>query len=181
MRRTALAMIAAGLVLTATGAAAGQFTFGGERPVPDPDLTDPDLPNAEKANAGLPLWLAGTWMMQDGARWADAVWTTPRGGMILGLMRNGFGAGQDSWEALRIVRKKDGLITLVTERKGGPALDYPLAVAGADSMEFSDAAHSPQRIRLWRAGQLLMTETSRLDGSDAVRMNYRPVETAPKD
>ena len=148
---------------------------------PGPPRPGAELPDAARANAGLPLWLAGTWMMQNGARWADMVWTSPRGGMILGLGRTGFGADLESWEAVRIVRRADGSIGLVAQRKGGPALDYPLAVAGADSIEFSNVTHSPQRIRLWREGQLLMTETSQMDGGEAERMNYRPVETAPKD
>lgn len=119
--------------------------------------------------------------MQDGAAWADAVWTAPRGGMMLGLGRTGFGPDVESWDSVRIERKTDGTISLVMQRKGGVALDYPQAIAGADSVEFASLQHEPQRIRFWRAGQLLMTETSRMDGTEASRLYYRPVETAPKD
>ena len=94
---------------------------------------------------------------------------------------DGFGPDVESWESSRIVRRADGTVSLVAQRKGGAALDYPLIVAGADSMEFANAAHDPQRIRFARQGQLLMIEISKIDGSDAVLRNYRPVETAPKD
>lgn len=170
------AAVVAGAPGTVTGAGAQTLHIG--PPAPE---SVPDVPDAARANAGLPAWLAGTWMMQAGARWADMVWTSPRGGMILGVGRSGFGPEQESWEMLRIVRSKDGAITLLAQRKGGAALEYPLAVAGADSIEFANAAHTPQRVRLWRAGQLLMTETSRLDGSEAERVNYRPVELPPAD
>ncbi len=138
-------------------------------------------PAASELTAPLPGWLAGTWAMEDGARWADEIWTSPRGGMMLGLGRAGFGPDVESWESSRIVRRADGVVSLVAQQKGGAALDYPLVVAGSDSMEFANAAHEPQRIRFTRQGQLLMIETSKIDGSDAVRRNYRPVETAPKD
>ncbi|MES2492859.1 MAG: DUF6265 family protein [Pseudomonadota bacterium] len=176
MKRTSLITGIATVLLAATAVGAQTLHIG----PPGPDRA-PVVPDAERANAGLPAWLAGTWAMEAGARWADAVWTSPRGGMILGLGRKGFGAEQESWEALRIVRTKAGVISLTARRAGGAELDYPLAVAAAESIEFANAAHTPQRIRLWRAGQLLMTETSALDGSEAERMNYRPVETGVKD
>ena len=93
----------------------------------------------------------------------------------------GFGPDVETWETSRIVRRDDGTVSLVAQRKGGATLDYPLVVAGAESLEFANAAHEPQRIRFARQGQLLMIETSKIDGSEASRMNYRPVETAPKD
>ena len=133
-------------------------------------------PLSAEVAAPLPAWLAGTWAM-----WADEVWMSPRGGMMLGLGRTGFGPDVETWETSRIVRRDDGTVSLVAQRKGGATLDYPLVVAGAESLEFANAAHEPQRIRFARQGQLLMIETSKIDGSEASRMNYRPVETAPKD
>ena len=145
-----------------------------------PRSSEPEKPLGP-SNDGLPGWLAGTWAMQDGAAWADAVWTVPRGGMMLGLGRIGFGPDVENWDSSRIVRKADGTISLIMQRKAGVAQDYPLAIAGTDSVEFANPQYEPQRIRFWRAGQLLMTETSRMDGSDGTRLYYRPVETAPKD
>ena len=120
--------------------------------------------------------------MEQGATWADEVWTTPRGDMMLGLARRGFGPEVEGWEALRIVRKPGGAVVYVMQAKGGAAVEFPLAVASADAAEFTNPAHPfPQRIRFWREGQLLMREMSKMDGSEAVRMNFRPVETVPPD
>lgn len=137
---------------------------------------------AAAADTGLPGWLAGTWAMEQGAAWADEVWTTARGDLMLGLARKGFGPEVEGWETLRIVRKAGGAVVYVMQAKGGAAVEFPLSVASAGAAEFTNPAHTfPQRIRFWREGQLLMREMSKMDGSDAVRMNFRPVETVPPD
>jgi hypothetical protein len=134
------------------------------------------------AAAEFPAWLAGTWAMEDGAAWGETVWTSPRGGMMLGLGRIGFGATTENWESLRIQRKPDGSLALVVQPKGGTVVEWPMVLASADAVEFaSSTGASPQRIRYWREGQLLMVETSRLDGSEVTRLNYRPVETGARD
>jgi hypothetical protein len=126
----------------------------------------------------LPGWLAGTWAREDGAAWADEVWTAPRGGQMLGLSRDGFGPDVTTWSQARIERSREGAPVLVLQREGGSAVRYPLAVASESAIEFANAAQSfPQRIRYWREGQLLMIEASRMDGSEARRWNYRPVST----
>lgn len=136
-------------------------------------------PAAAPAAATLPEWLAGNWMMADGAAWAEEIWTSARGGIMLGIARQGFGPDLESWETLRIVRRGGGLVLIVQQGGAGSAVEYPAVLASAESMEFANpSAKSPQRIRLWRSGQLLMSETSRIDGSEAVRMNFRPVALA---
>lgn len=134
------------------------------------------------AASALPGWLAGTWSMEQGAAWADEMWTTPRGNMMLGLARLGFGADVEVWQSTRIVRKPDGSLSYIAQTKGGAAVEYPAVVDSPYAIEFANPGHDfPQRIRFWREGQLLMIELSRMDGSDAVRRNYRPVETAPQN
>lgn len=133
------------------------------------------------AAPSLPGWLAGTWALERGAEWADEMWMKPRGDSMLGIARHGFGPEVNGWDALRIVRKGDSL-TLIAQPKGGTAVEFPLAFASAEAIEFANPGNDfPQRIRYARAGQLLIIEQSRMDGSDAVRANYRPVETAPAD
>lgn len=125
----------------------------------------------------LPEWLAGNWQMQDGAAWADEMWTSAKGGIMLGIARRGFGPDIETWGMLRIARKADGAVVLALQPRGaGAATEYPMVLASAETIEFANpSAPYPQRIRLWREGQLLMSETSRIDGSEAERMNFRPV------
>lgn len=131
---------------------------------------------AGPAEEGLPGFMAGTWMMEDGASWSDELWSDAKGGLMLGMARSGFGGQVRSWESSRIERKADGTISLFAQPRGGEATEFKQALRSADAVEFTNPAHDyPQRIRYWRQGQLLMAEISRLDGSDAVRWNYRPV------
>lgn len=132
-------------------------------------------------NQGLPGFMAGTWMMEDGASWSDELWSDAKGGLMLGVARSGFGAKLDNWEMARIERKGDGTISYFAQPNGKPATEFRQVLRSADAVEFANPANDyPQRIRYWRQGQLLMAEISRIDGSDAVRWNYRPV-VAPVD
>ncbi len=127
----------------------------------------------------LPGWMAGTWMMEDGANWADEIWTSPRGGVMLGVSRTGFGPQLQVWETTRMAVNGDGTISFFAQPMGKPATEFKQALVGPDSIEFTNTSHDyPQRIRYWRQGQLLMAEISRIDGSDAMRWHYRPVATA---
>ncbi len=144
-------------------------------------------PEVKSENEGLPAWLAGTWVLEDGSSWGDEVWMAPRGGVMIGMARTGFGPKLENWEVTRIQRKADGRITFFAQPYGRTASEFPVAVQSDDAIEFANPLHDyPQRIRYWRQGQLLMAEISKIDGSKAVRFNYRPVaaavlETPPKE
>lgn len=133
------------------------------------------------ANPRLPEWMAGTWMMEDGATWADEMWTDPRGGLMLGVARMGFGPQLRSWEVTQIRQKADGTISFLAQPNGRAPTEFPMVLVSTDAIEFANPAHDyPQRIRYWRQGKLLMAEISKMDGSDAMRWNYRPV-VPPQD
>ena len=133
------------------------------------------------ANPTLPAWLSGTWAMEDGATWAEELWSDPRGGVMLGVARNGFGTDVKAWEFTQIKTRKDGSLALIAHADGKPIVEFPLVLISAEAIEFANPAHDyPQRIRYWRQGKLLMAETSKLDGSEVVRWNFRPV-VPPRD
>lgn len=132
-------------------------------------------------DAALPGWLAGSWSMEDGAAWADETWTSPRGGMMLGALRHGFGPGLDRWETARIERKA-GVMMLVLQPGSGGRVEFPVVLASAFAIEFANPAHDfPQRIRYERVGQLLVVELSLIDGSDSRRAQYRLTEQGALD
>lgn len=132
-------------------------------------------------DAVLPGWMAGTWMMEDGANWADELWTDPKGGIMLGVSRSGFGGEVQSWELAQIRARPDGSMVYVVQPQGKAAVEFPMVLVSEEAIEFANPAHDyPQRIRYWRQGKLLMAEISLLDGSKAMRWNYRPV-VPPRD
>ncbi len=140
-----------------------------------------------KSSEGLPVWLAGSWQMEDGANWAEELWTDPRDGMMLGIGRDGFGPKVQGWEVTRIVRKVDGSVAILAQVKGGQVVEFARSVSSDDAIEFTNPLHDyPQRIRYSRQGQLLVAETSLIDGSRPHRWLYRPVagpalETPPAE
>lgn len=132
---------------------------------------------SNNAPAPLPAWLAGFWQAQDGINWADETWIAPRGGMMLGIGRAGSGAQMLSWETMRIAARADGTLVFHAQPKGAPGTEFPAVSIGEEAIEFANPKHDyPQRIRYWRQGQLLMAEASKIDGSDAQRWNFRPVQ-----
>ncbi len=131
---------------------------------------------AQSVARNLPEWMAGTWMTEDGASWSDEVWTDARGGLMLGIARTGFGPRLNSWELAQIRQKPDGTISFLAQPQGKPASEFPMVLVSEEAIEFANPAHDyPQRIRYWRQGKLLMAEISKIDGSQAMRWNYRPV------
>jgi hypothetical protein len=137
--------------------------------------------SGQSAARSLPEWMAGTWMTEDGATWSDEVWTDARGGLMLGIARTGFGPRLDSWELAQIRQRPDGTIAFVAQPRGKDASEFPMVLVSEEAIEFANPAHDyPQRIRYWRQGKLLMAEISKIDGSQAMRWNYRPV-VPPQD
>ncbi|MEY4239284.1 MAG: hypothetical protein RL339_1885 [Pseudomonadota bacterium] len=136
---------------------------------------------AQSVARSLPEWMAGTWMTEDGASWSDEVWTDARGGLMLGIARTGFGVQLNSWELAQIRQKPDGTISFLAQPHGKPAAEFPMVLVSEEAIEFANPAHDyPQRIRYWRQGKLLMAEISKIDGSQPMRWNYRPV-VPPQD
>ncbi|MBA4162520.1 MAG: hypothetical protein C0515_10695 [Novosphingobium sp.] len=126
--------------------------------------------------AALPEWMAGTWMTEEGAKWADEVWTDPRGGVMLGLGRSGFGPELESWEMTQIRVKADGSMVYIARPEGKAPVEFTMVLVSEAAIEFANPAHDyPQRIRYSRQGKLLVAEISLLNGSRSMRWNYRPV------
>ena len=130
----------------------------------------------------LPDWMAGCWVQEQGERWTDECWTTPRGGVMLGSGRSGRGEQIASFEVMQIVLSPapDGQAAGMAFW-GAPGGEGRTSFAWQPSAEpgvtFVNAAHDyPQRIRYWREGKLLMAETSLADGSNANRWSYRRAE-----
>jgi Domain of unknown function (DUF6265) len=131
---------------------------------------------AQTTSGTLPEWMAGTWAMENGADWADEIWSDQRGGLMLGMGRAGFGTELRSWETLQIRRNSDGTVSYLAQPQGQPAVEFRMVLVSETAIEFANPAHDfPQRIRYWRQGKLLLAEISKLDGSDARQFSYRPV------
>lgn len=133
------------------------------------------LPSGKAWADELPEWLTGEWVQQRGDRWAEEVWTLPRGGTMIGVGRNGRGESLLGWEVIRIIRDGAGEVILHAAPDGGPETPFKLVEQGVRDISFANSDHDyPQRIRYWREGRLLMAETSRMDGSQTQSWTYSP-------
>lgn len=133
-------------------------------------------PGAEPA---VPGWLAGCWIEQKDAGWAEECWTSARGGVMIGSGRTGIGERVSSWETMQIIRddaavgKSDGLSFFAAPR-GVNRTEFRARADGGPGISFHNAGHDyPQRIRYWREGEFLLAETALADGSRAKRWKFK--------
>lgn len=119
-------------------------------------------------------WMAGQWSREDGGRWTEESWTSPRGGVMLGHSRSGRGADLREFEFLRIAAGEDGTPAYIAQPGGGAPVAFRLVQHDAASATFATRAHDyPQRIRYLREGDRMIATISRIDGSKAQSWDYR--------
>ena len=134
------------------------------------------------SDPALPEWMAGCWVQEEGERWTEECWTTPRGGVMLGSGRSGRGEQFASFEVMQIVlapaHDEQAASMAFWGAPGGEGRTrFTWQPSSDPGVTFVNAAHEyPQRIRYWREGELLLAETSLSDGSNANRWTYRRAE-----
>ena len=113
-------------------------------------------------------WMAGQWSREEGERWTEESWTSPRGGVMLGYSRSGRGESLREFEFLRLQVGEDGVVAYIAQPGGAPPVAFRLVQHDAASATFENAAHDyPQRIRYVREGERLTATISKIDGSGA--------------
>ena len=127
----------------------------------------------------LPAWLSGCWEARSDDRWTEECWMSPRGGTMLGASRSGVGDTADQWEAMQILVETDAgarnapTIALWASPHGLSRTRFARSEgAGADITFRNPDNDYPQRIRYWRAGDVLHAEISLADGSKPMRWEY---------
>lgn len=142
-------------------------------------------PSAEAASAAQAKaealgWLTGTWEAErsgaEGAQpaWTDESWTTPRGGMLVGIGRRGVGHRLGMWEVMRIATDAAGQTALHVTMDDGSSTSFALVRSAAREAVFENPAHDyPQRIGYRRTADGLEAWISRIDGSSERRWSFR--------
>ena len=122
----------------------------------------------------MPGWMTGSWGHEDGEKWADEVWTSARGDMMIGASRSGTGDALNFWEQMRIQKEDDGAVVLWAVSGDHKQVRFEATMSAENSIVFENAAHDyPQRIHYWREGKELKAEISLMDGSKAVKFSFR--------
>ena len=119
-------------------------------------------------------WLAGYWLACDARMEVAELWTTRRGGAMLGASVT-YGTQAFGWEQLRIETDGDGGLSYVARPRGASAdTSFRLARSGPGEAVFENPAHDyPQRIIYRREGDTLTARTEDMAGGNGQDFRYR--------
>lgn len=120
-------------------------------------------------------WMAGYWLQCTPGREVAELWTTRRGGVLLGMSvtegRQAFG-----FEQVRIETTYDGETMQYVARPRGAEgeTQFRLTRAGPREAVFDNPAHDyPQRISYRREDDMLIARIEGASGADAQEWRYR--------
>lgn len=92
-------------------------------------------------------WLAGSWVGRQGDTEMEEYWTTPAGGMLVGMHRDVRPGRPAFFEFLRIAEGEDGIAYLAMPAGRAPATAFRLLSISERKVVFENPAHDfPQRI-----------------------------------
>lgn len=114
-------------------------------------------------------WLTGHWSAEgEDGRYSEEIWSSPRGGMLLGMNRDIRGS-HAMFEFLRIAETGDGIVYFAQPR-GREATSFRLAELAPNRAVFANPAHDfPQRITYTRDGDRLC---ARIEGEGGKRSEW---------
>jgi hypothetical protein len=128
--------------------------------------------SAPRAGVDDLAWMSGSWQTADGA--TEEVWTSPRGGTMLGLGRTVHAGAVREYEFLRLQAGPDGVPVYWGSPNGVTPVGFRLTQAGPSTATFDNPDHDyPQRIRYRRDGESLVATVSAIDDSHATSWTYR--------
>jgi hypothetical protein len=97
-------------------------------------------------------WLAGDWVLVQGARCTEEHWTSPSANMMVGAGRTVAGDRTTSFEFMRIEARADG-VYFVAQPGGRPGVDFKLASAPGPELIFLNPGHADHLTRvIYRRG-----------------------------
>jgi hypothetical protein len=96
-------------------------------------------------------WMTGSWGTDSAGTRIEEHWTSPLGGVMLGIHRDVVPGRRTAFEFIRIVEDTSGLAYLA-QPGGRPVTRFGLESAGEKRAVFANPAHDfPQRILYWLA------------------------------
>lgn len=123
----------------------------------------------DRATVADLAWLTGHWSAtgEDG-RYTEEIWSSPRGGMLLGMNRDVTKA-RAMFEFLRIAETEDGIVYFAHPR-GREATPFALVELEPNRAVFANPKHDfPQRITYTRDGNRLC---ARVEGDGAKPLEW---------
>ncbi len=105
---------------------------------------------ARAASLASLAWMTGSWSgIQDGVT-SEEHWSTPQGGLMLGMHRDVKEGRAVSFEFLRVVARGDSLVYVALPR-GRNETPFPMKSLAGKRVVFENPQHDfPQRILYWQ-------------------------------
>ncbi len=85
-------------------------------------------------------WMSGCWLDDGPGGSSEEVWTTPAGGLLLGISRTMSGEGRVAFEYMRVVSGAEG-VRLLASPGGGPATAFPAVVVSEERFRVERPDH----------------------------------------
>ena len=136
----------------------------------------PLLPSeAEAPRLDRLAWLTGTWTGVEGDTIMEEIWTTPAGGMMVGLHRDLRPGRRGFFEFLRIVEEKGQISYHAMPAGRSPATLFPLLSMSDRRVVFENPEHDfPQRILYWLDDDdMLHARIEGTEGGETHSMEWR--------
>ena len=100
-------------------------------------------------------WMQGTWAGEKDGVAMEEIWTSPRGGAMLGMHSDVKGGRLAFWEFFRIQADEKGVVYYASPRSAPPT-PFRLVESGDKRVVFENKANDfPQRILYWIEGGAL--------------------------
>ena len=132
----------------------------------------------EDGRGAAPGWMTGCWCSETGEKWTEECWM--RAAWRHHARRRTQRQRRDAatiGKPRRSSPARTGNLPFGLHRKAGRGSAFRWFRAGTQEIVFANPAHDyPQRIRYWREGAALNAEISLIDGSKAMRWQYRRVQ-----
>lgn len=112
------------------------------------------LPLSAETKISELSWMTGRWAATVGEVEMEELWSTARGGVLLGMHRD-ISKKRTSFEFMRIAETADG-ITLFAQPGGKPAVAFRMIESGEQRVVFANPDHDfPKRVVYWINGERL--------------------------
>lgn len=117
-------------------------------------------------------WMSGYWTSSENGTTMEELWMPASGGMMLGLHRDVFANGRSSFENIRIIETKNGIVYLASPG-GQSATPFSLKEATAQRVIFENLEHDfPQRIIYSREGNTLTARIEDESGEKGMQWTW---------
>jgi len=110
-------------------------------------------------------WLSGSWVLDDGSRRVEEIWSAPATDMLIGMSRTLRAGKTASFEFLRIVARDDGVF-YVAQPRGKPPVEFRLQSLDEMQAVFVNPGHADHLRRIVYRRNVDGTLTATIEGVD---------------